>query len=773
MRLFRRNALGVYAVYGAAIVSGLVVTPIILDSIGDDSFGIWAFIGAITIYLSVLDFGVGPTVVRYAAEARGRRSVEDTNAIASVGLALYGVIGLVTLPVGLALAWFVPALVETPDDLVWEARIASFLVVLSIAARFPLGLFNNLLVGQQRFDLQNLANFVSSVLYAVLVALLLPNGGGLVLLAALTLGITVLRLVLPLAWLRRELPGLRLSRAFVTRARVRELTAFSWTNFLVHVANKVVFATDVVVVGIVLGARAAALYAIPAKLFTLAFGLGSVGTTLLYPAFAEHEGAREEERQRRLLLAGLRGGTAATLLLALPLLLVPDQVILGWVGAGYGESSPVLALLALVLLVHQPIYLVTQFLIARGRQRAIARALVIAGVANVRLLRRAGVDGGNLGRRAEHAGDRSRRAGLRRRGAARACRLARGRGRSRGRSCAPSFRPRLPRCSSSSASRATQSPTPGSSCCRSGSPGCSSAVSRSGDSGSTRTSGRASAGSFAPARPRRARARTGLAARQVEVEQLLVAPCQHVPVQLRAGLSRRGREPRAGTLVLAEVDDRVDELARRRHEHARAGLAQVLRHLVVVRDGGHSEADELAHLGRLDARVLRPRVEREVEVGRGRERLLTRQTAEENDVVTARDALLDPVARAADEPEPRPGEARVDLVPELEQVLDVVERAVAAAILAAEQEGGHPADDELAGPAARRSLGDEVVAERAEADPLRDDVVRSLDAELVEAAAGAVRRDDERLEARAAASASTSRGVNAGSSTSETTGPPK
>ena len=64
------------------------------------------------------------------------------------------------------------------------------------------------------------------------------------------------------------------------------------------------FATDIVVVGIVLGPEAAALYAIPAKLFTLAFGLGSVGTSLLYPALAEHEGAGEEDRQRRLLLAG-------------------------------------------------------------------------------------------------------------------------------------------------------------------------------------------------------------------------------------------------------------------------------------------------------------------------------------------------------------------------------------------------------------------------------------------------------------------------------------
>jgi O-antigen/teichoic acid export membrane protein len=383
MRLFRRNVFGTYAVYAAAIVSGLLVTPITLHALGDDAFGIWAFIGSITIYLSVLDLGVGPSIIRFAAEARGRRSADDTNDIASNGLMLYALIGLATLPLGVGLAWLVPELITTPDDLVWPARISTLLLVLSIAARFPLGLFNNLLVAQQRFDLLNLANFVGTVLYAAVVAIFLPRGGGLILLGALTFGVTLLRLGLPLAWLRRELPDLRLRRVLVTRARLRELTAVSWSNFLVHLASKVVFATDVVVVGIVLGAEAATLYAIPAKLFALAFGLGNVGSGLLYPAFAEHEGAGESDRQRRLLLAGLRGGTAAAVLLAFPLLLIPDQLIQAWVGDGYGESSPVLALLALVLLVHQPIYLVTQFLIARARQHEMARVLVGAGVVNI------------------------------------------------------------------------------------------------------------------------------------------------------------------------------------------------------------------------------------------------------------------------------------------------------------------------------------------------------------------------------------------------------
>src|SRR5262249_25321693 len=246
MRFLRRNTLGVYAVYAAAIVSGLVVTPIAIHAVGKTAFGVWTFIGAITIYLSVLDFGVGPAIVRFGAEARGRGATDELNEVASTGLTLYALIGLVTLPVGLVLAWIVPWAEDVPDNLVWDARVATLLVVLSLALRFPLGLFNNLLVAQQRWDLQNLGNFVGTALYAILVATLLPHFGGIVLLAGLTLLTGFVRLTLPLLWLRSEIPTLRVRRRFVSRERIRRLTAFSSSNFLVHVAQKIVFSTDVI-----------------------------------------------------------------------------------------------------------------------------------------------------------------------------------------------------------------------------------------------------------------------------------------------------------------------------------------------------------------------------------------------------------------------------------------------------------------------------------------------------------------------------------------------
>ena len=73
------------------------------------------------------------------------------------------------------------------------------------------------------------------------------------------------------------------------------------------------------------------------------------------------------------------------LMLALPLLFIPDLLIRAWIGGGFHGSYAVMAILAGVLLVHQPIYVLTQFLIARGRQRSIALVSIGTTLANLAL----------------------------------------------------------------------------------------------------------------------------------------------------------------------------------------------------------------------------------------------------------------------------------------------------------------------------------------------------------------------------------------------------
>ena len=383
MRLLRRNVVLIYGVYAATLVSGLVVTPIILGALGTEQFGIWALIGSILGFIGLLDFGIGPSVIRFAAEQRGRGARDETSELTSTAFAIYLGLAAVTMLLALVLAFVLPHVVEISDQYVRAAQVALLVSVGTFLMRFPVGLFSYLLAGQQRYDVLNIGNLLGSFLYFGLAVIVLYVGdGGLVALAVITAIVTAFRLFLPLLWLRRELPDLRVRRSLVTRREARELLSFSSRNMLIQVASKVVFSTDVIVVSIILGSVAAGVYGIPAKLFALAFGVGIASTTLLFPLLSELEGADDRERQERYLLAGVRIGLAVVVAVGLPLVFLPDRFLEAWLPSDFDvdTAAPILAILMVSLLFAQPGHLLAQFLVARGRHSrlAVARLATVA-----------------------------------------------------------------------------------------------------------------------------------------------------------------------------------------------------------------------------------------------------------------------------------------------------------------------------------------------------------------------------------------------------------
>ena len=52
------------------VVVGLLYTPLMLRLLGQSEYGLYSLIGSVVGYLSVLDMGLGNTLVRYTAKNR-------------------------------------------------------------------------------------------------------------------------------------------------------------------------------------------------------------------------------------------------------------------------------------------------------------------------------------------------------------------------------------------------------------------------------------------------------------------------------------------------------------------------------------------------------------------------------------------------------------------------------------------------------------------------------------------------------------------------------
>jgi O-antigen/teichoic acid export membrane protein len=184
-----------YINFASAIVTGVLLVPLMLDRLGARAYGLWLASGELLGYVSLLDIGVFSVFPWVIAEAEGRRDLAALKGFVVNGLCIGGALSLVFL-LGLLLGWvWLADLVGLPDS--DRALLFGPVTVLMVATAltYPLNAFIGALTGLQDFTFTGTAAVAQGVLRAGVTAGLLFGGAGLYALAIGSTAPTVLVLV--------------------------------------------------------------------------------------------------------------------------------------------------------------------------------------------------------------------------------------------------------------------------------------------------------------------------------------------------------------------------------------------------------------------------------------------------------------------------------------------------------------------------------------------------------------------------------------------------
>lgn len=331
---------------------GLLITPFLLRRVGQHDYGLWLVGTQIMAYLMLLDFGVVALLPREAAAAAGRQSAAGTTdeLPRTVGRTARLVLWQTPVVAVAALAawlFFVPA--------EWEPLKPALGLVLACAVvTFPLRVVGATLQGLQ--DLRFLAQtqIAAWLVGMALTGALVATGVGLYALAAGWAVTQLLPLPFTLWRLRRRfadaLPK-RLPRLPWAEAR-RQLARGGWTS-VNQVAVALLFGTDVLVIGKLLGPAAVVPYVFTAKLAGVLSNQPQMLIQVAIPALSELRAGASREHTARvctalgMLMLMVSGGVVCVVLA------VNRGFVGWWVGAGqYGGFLLTTLVLTNMLLRH-------------------------------------------------------------------------------------------------------------------------------------------------------------------------------------------------------------------------------------------------------------------------------------------------------------------------------------------------------------------------------------------------------------------------------------
>ncbi|MBP1684433.1 MAG: putative polysaccharide biosynthesis protein [Deltaproteobacteria bacterium] len=376
LRALARSSAYVNAATVWQMASRLVLTPVIITTLGVDGYGAWALIFSLCSYAMALDNAAGWVYAKLTAELDQQGDYTSLSEGISSGLVLVGgaaIAGLVVL--WLARGWILP-LVGVPPPLLLETEATLGVLAVAVAFEASAGGVLDVLAGLQRMDLEYRFLIFGAVAEFVTALVLLSAGVGM---ASLAVGVLVREVVsIGTAWgcCRRLRPMIVLSPR---RASVRGVTQVVHLGMrfqsLVLVHTTLREGTRLLISGFY-GTTALGFFHLADRLLSVARAPGLAIVSPLMPAFANLGSSERPPQWRRLFV---RASTVLGLAAALPLFFAAvfaGPIVFGWTGQYFPDA----AWTARVFVPMEFVALMMAVAAARLRAAGIVRLELTSGV---------------------------------------------------------------------------------------------------------------------------------------------------------------------------------------------------------------------------------------------------------------------------------------------------------------------------------------------------------------------------------------------------------
>lgn len=385
-----RNIASNWVAIGINLVLSFFLAPFVVNKLGAALYGIWAVAMQFSGYLYLMDFGVRDSLIRYTAKYKATGNNLGFRRIISVALIIYFFVFLAAMLVTFLISLSLPHLVNLGDTDARSAQIAIFLIGSSIAVTFLFNIYGGIIQGLQRFDVANAIGIVRGITQASTIVIVLNSGGGIVELGIIQFTITFLNGLVSFFVARHLLKKLNLSLSPVKlsgkklNALLRLVSGYSVYVFINNIGQKLIFASDAIVIALFMPVSSVTFYAIAGNLIEYLRTLLGATAQVFNPMASEYSATRNKDSLNNLMLRATR----LTLVIALPVII--SYIILGeifidlWMGPEFAvDAAAVLLILAITQIFSSPHNSIASILYGTGKHKTLAFMRIGEGISNV------------------------------------------------------------------------------------------------------------------------------------------------------------------------------------------------------------------------------------------------------------------------------------------------------------------------------------------------------------------------------------------------------
>jgi len=317
---------------------GLIMTPFMIRYLGNSEYGLYTLIGSLIGSISVLDFGLNNTIVRFVARYRALKDRVAEDSFLGTVMMIYGVISIVIVLLGIALYFNLDALDSLKPEELGKAKVMFAILIFNLSITLPGGAFTAICSAYEHFVYPRALNIVKYCVRSAMVVALLFYGGDAISIVILDTVINVIVIGMNAYYVFRILKArFRLNR--IETALVKEIFRYSVWIFVFAMVGQFQWRAGQVILGKTAGLTEVAIYGVGILLGTYygAFSTAISGVFLPRATKMTVKEANPAELTDMMTRIG-RFSLIVLLLILGGFLLYGRQFVQLWVGPTYEDS---------------------------------------------------------------------------------------------------------------------------------------------------------------------------------------------------------------------------------------------------------------------------------------------------------------------------------------------------------------------------------------------------------------------------------------------------
>ncbi|MGL4358796.1 MAG: oligosaccharide flippase family protein, partial [Cetobacterium sp.] len=227
----------------------ILYTPLYMKYLGPGDYGINSLVQSIMGYISILNLGLGNTMLRYTTRYRAEGKIEEEKSLNGMFLVIFSILMTIAFIIGVYIYINIGKFFGERFTLVeLEKTKAVFIILaLNVIISFPMGIFSTNITSREKFIYQRGVKLITIILNPIVGAMLMINGFGLIAVTISTVCFAILSYFFDMIYAFKL--GMKIKFSKFNNDILKEIFVYSFFIFLNVLIDQIYWGTDRVIIG--------------------------------------------------------------------------------------------------------------------------------------------------------------------------------------------------------------------------------------------------------------------------------------------------------------------------------------------------------------------------------------------------------------------------------------------------------------------------------------------------------------------------------------------